>query len=145
MSKRLDAASKKRKIENKEEDLPRGGGSDVTPLEVKKIHKQADADFMFEIKSGKGKKGKNGPAKKNTQKKHKVEGPLEDENLGGLASSVTAFNFPKIIEYLRFQVLAPLQRGLNAPPTPLLKFLYNQNPKPGAETFHNLPTAMAIP
>jgi hypothetical protein len=110
MSKRQTAAvaTKKRKMED--EDLPRGGGSEVTPLEVRKIHKQADSDFLFEIKSSKGKKGGKSPAKKDTRKKRKPAEDDEDDkpNDGGLASSVTAFNFPKFIEPLRFKVPSPI-------------------------------------
>lgn len=110
MSKRQTAvATKKRKMED--EDLPRGGGSAVTPLEVRKIHKQADSDFLFEIKSSKGKKGAKSPAKKDTRKKRKPAEDDEDDDKPkdgeGLASSVTAFNFPKFIEPLRFKSLAP--------------------------------------
>jgi hypothetical protein len=109
--KRQDAATKKRKVEDA--DLPRGGASAVTPLEVRKIHKQADSDFLFEIKSSKGgKKGAKSPAKKKNTKKRKTASDDEDESGptdGGLAGSVTAFNFPKFIESLRFKVRHPLR------------------------------------
>jgi hypothetical protein len=142
MSKRQTAvATKKRKMED--EDLPRGGGSAVTPLEVRKIHKQADSDFLFEIKSSKGKKGAKSPAKKDTRKKRKPAEDDEDDDKPkdgeGLASSVTAFNFPKFIEPLRFKVPSPIPPS-TAPrcgSTIIVEVPYTINTTPGAETITN--------
>jgi len=99
--------SKKRKMDD--EDLPRGGGSEVTPIELKKIRKQADSDFLFEIKSTEGKKGKS--KKRTTNKTPKSKRNEEPEQSGeeenALSSSLTAFNLPKFITQLRLQVLSP--------------------------------------
>lgn len=101
------AGAKKRRTEDKDEDLPRGGGGGISALEMKKIHKQADSDFLFEMKSNKGNKKQKGKGSGIT-KKRKHDQPEFDaggeDDLGGLASSVTSLNVPKSVKPLKFEV-----------------------------------------